>query len=510
METLAIYHPEDDQFEMLTPSESAQKYWIGNAALDAQWAVVFAQLIVRGENHGVHAFLVQLRSMEGHHLLPGVRIKDVGHKIGMNGLDNGRIWFDSVRIPRTQLLNRYGDVNDAGEYVSPIKNKGARFYTHVVALLGGRVGTALASVSGMKAVLTIGLKYAMSRRQFGPPGKRDELPIIMYLSHQRRLLPSLAMTFAMDFTMQFVRQQVKLLYANSDAIIHGQALSGRNKSATAEGQMDSQELHAIAGALKAKFTKSLVDCCQTVRECCGGQGFLSANRIGEIREMADASCSYEGDNTVLMQLAAKHLLGSLQKQFKEQGTMMSSLQYLTKRLKHGLVEMNPVTVRISSAAHLESEMFQLRALQFREWKLLHMLARRLHRKTTVERVSPHQAWIESLDYAIHLGNAYVEHIMLQQFCNAIAKCPYNGLKPILNKLRSLFALNIILHDSFFLSYIATNKSRAINDMMNDICKQLVPHIKPLLESFDIPDDVIDSPLTGDWIAFNRFDNQEQR
>lgn len=32
-------------------------------------------------------------------VVPGVRIEDMGHKMGCNGVDNGKLWFDSTSLP---------------------------------------------------------------------------------------------------------------------------------------------------------------------------------------------------------------------------------------------------------------------------------------------------------------------------------------------------------------------------------------------------------------------------
>ena len=64
----------------------------------------------RRRAHGVHALVVPIRDQAGR-VCPGVRIEDCGEKLGLNGVDNGRIWFDNVRVPREALLNRYGDVD---------------------------------------------------------------------------------------------------------------------------------------------------------------------------------------------------------------------------------------------------------------------------------------------------------------------------------------------------------------------------------------------------------------
>src|SRR5699024_6407501 len=107
--TTAVYDEETAEFVINTPFRAAWKEFIGNAAIDGRAAVVFAQLITRGVNHGVHAFYVPIRDEAGE-LLPGVQSEDDGLKGGLNGIDNGRLAFENVRVPRADLLNRYGEV----------------------------------------------------------------------------------------------------------------------------------------------------------------------------------------------------------------------------------------------------------------------------------------------------------------------------------------------------------------------------------------------------------------
>src|SRR6201999_958920 len=119
LRTTATYDPAAGEFVIATPDPGARKDYIGNAARDGRMAVVFAQLIVAGTSHGVHALLVPIRDADGH-ALPGVLIEDCGRKGGLNGVDNGRLTFDDVRVPREALLNRFGDVDADGVYRSPI------------------------------------------------------------------------------------------------------------------------------------------------------------------------------------------------------------------------------------------------------------------------------------------------------------------------------------------------------------------------------------------------------
>lgn len=40
-------------------------------------------------------------------IMPNVRVEDMGYKLGLNGVDNAKLFFDNVRVPRENLLNKY-------------------------------------------------------------------------------------------------------------------------------------------------------------------------------------------------------------------------------------------------------------------------------------------------------------------------------------------------------------------------------------------------------------------
>ena len=142
LETTATYDPATREFVIHSPTPTSRKDYIGGAAQTARMAAVFAQLITHEDGapvqHGVHCLLVPLRDEDGNDL-PGVTTSDNDYKGGLPGVDNGRIMFDHVRVPRENLLNRYGDVSEDGTYTSPIESPGRRFFTMLGTLVRGRV-----------------------------------------------------------------------------------------------------------------------------------------------------------------------------------------------------------------------------------------------------------------------------------------------------------------------------------------------------------------------------------
>src|SRR5215208_2873647 len=215
VETTASYDGDASEWVIHTPTESARKDYIGNAARDGHMAVVFAQLEVAGDEHGVHALLVPIRD-EGGNVLDGVAIEDDGDKLGLQGVDNGRIWFDHVRVPRENLLDRYAKVGEDGLYDSPIENKDRRFFTTIGTLIQGRVSISGAALSATKSALAIAVRYAGRRRQFGPPDSEDEALLIDYRMHQRRLFPPLATTYALHFAQRELVAELHRAFTEED------------------------------------------------------------------------------------------------------------------------------------------------------------------------------------------------------------------------------------------------------------------------------------------------------
>ena len=213
--TVATYDVATQEFVITTHGDEARKDYIGNAAKHAEVAVVFAQLEVGGASEGVHAFVVPIR--EKGKPCAGVEIEDDGRKMGLNGVDNGRIRFTDVRVPREALLNRFADVTAAGVYESEIDNPNRRFFTMLGTLVQGRVCVGGAGINASKVALAIATKYAVRRRQFEATSDTEEELLLDYGMHQRRLFPLIARTYALHFAQEVVAGQLHDVFSGDHA-----------------------------------------------------------------------------------------------------------------------------------------------------------------------------------------------------------------------------------------------------------------------------------------------------
>ncbi|NHZ73473.1 MAG: acyl-CoA oxidase [Nitrospirae bacterium] len=470
LETVARYESQTEEFVLHTPSPAARKDYIGNAALHGRLATVFAQLEIGSEHHGVHAFLVPIREEDGA-VCAGVGIEDCGEKLGLNGIDNGRLWFDQVRIPRQNLLDRFAQVDADGTYRSPISSPTKRFFVMLGTLVGGRVSVALAGLSASKSALTIAIRYGARRRQFGPDGAAETV-LLDYRTHQRRLMPRLATTYALDFALSHLAGQ----YVDSSSD-------------------DRRAVESLAAGLKSYSTWHATDTIQTCRETCGGQGYLAVNRFAALKADSDVFTTFEGDNTVLLQLQAKSLLTGYARQFGEMN-VFGLAKYLAGQAATAVAELNPVVTRRTDEEHLRDREFQLAALEWREQHLLTSVARRM-KKRLDDGMDSFDALVEVQDHVVALAKAHTERVVLEQFAAGIDGCEEPALKAMLGSLCDLYALHRIEADrGWFLEhgYIESAKSKAIRKLVTKLCFEARPQAVPLVDAFGIPDPVLAAPI----------------
>lgn len=473
IETIATYDSNTEEFIINTPCESAQKYWIGGAAKHANHTIIFAQLHINGRNEGVHAFAAQIRDADGN-ICPNMRIVDCGHKIGLNGVDNGRIWFDNLRVPRENLLNSVADVTPDGQYISSIKNPDERFAAFLAPLTIGRVNILCNALSLSKIGLSVAIRYSLTRRAFSiSPGEPEAL-LLDYPSHQRRLLPLVAKTCAMTFAAN----NLKKLYVNRTPKL-------------------VKAIHIYSSALKAVGTWQNMKTLQECREACGGQGLKTENQVGILKGECDVQSTFEGDNNVLMQQVSKALLSEYM-----------SVKKMNRPYKGlGLEHMNglcPVIASNLTALAVRSSQFQMDIFWLRERDLLGRLAQDIaEHQSRGERKE--RALILSYKLAEELARAFAERVVLESILEVERGQPAGSIKDVLGLLRSVYALISIEEDSSFLryGYLSTQNAAIVRRELTKLIGEMRPHALSLVKSFGIPDSFL-SPLAFDWIEANSW------
>ena len=492
LKTTATYLPDSDELEIHTPSPRDRKDYIGNAAEDGELAVVFTQLRVDGSDHGVHAVLVPIRDARGLPM-PGVTLSDCGSKGGLNGVDNGRISFNRVRVPRTSLLPRYGWIDEKGVYCSSIANPKARFFTMLGTLVRGRVVVGAAAGCATKSGLTIALRYAMQRKQFDSYDGAPEVSLLDYPVHRRRLLPALATTYALHFAQLRLTEDLHEIAGATDDV------SARMRS-----------LESRAAGMKALTTDHANRTLQECREACGGAGFISENLIVQLRSDCDVFATFEGDNTVLLQLVGKGLLTGYRHHFGELDGV-GVARFVAEKFVSSFLER--ISAR-SFVAGIENWRGGERELMDRRWHrdlfedrashALDSLAQRIQAHTQRGRDagrSKDEAQFDAfLACQVHLldaARAEVRRGVLEDFVAAISGCEDPGVRALLNTVCDLYVLSEVDRDrAWYLEHgrIAPERSKQLTTMVDELCSTLAPHTATLVDAFDIPDNVVGASM----------------
>jgi acyl-CoA oxidase len=485
--TTATYDAATQEFVVHTPTDEDRKDYIGNAAEHGRLAAVFAQLIVGGEPRGVHALLVPIREEDGT-VCEGVTIEDCGEKLGLNGVDNGRIAFEQVRVPRDALLDRYAEVSTEGVYTSPIENENRRFFTMLGTLIQGRISVGGAAISATKSALTIAVRHGLRRRQFGPPDSDEEVPLLDYRAHQRRLLPALATTYALHFAQESVVGELDRIFVE-------------------EGhEQDRRQLETRAAGLKALATWHATETIQTCRECCGGAGYLSENRLAELRADTDVFTTFEGDNTILLQLVAKSLLTGYRDEFGDLNPLETA-GFVAGQVWETVVErsggrelIQRLTDDLVPGREREEDLldreYHLGLFRWREDHVLAGVARRL-RRGIEGGGDAFEVFNDAQDHVLATARAHTEREVLESFVDAIEDCEDDRLRPVLERLCDLHALATIERErAWFQEHgrISSTRAKAVTRTVNALSAEVRPQAGGLVDAFGIPDEVLAAPI----------------
>ncbi|KAG7387239.1 hypothetical protein PHYPSEUDO_014524 [Phytophthora pseudosyringae] len=290
VETVATYDKATQEFVVDSPTLTSRKWWPGGLGKTANHAIVHARLFLDGEDVGVQAFLVQIRSMEDHEPLPGIEVGDIGPKVGFNAIDNGYCAFHKIRIPRENMMMRYAKVLPDGTFVKPKSDK--LVYLTMVHVRANLVENFALTMAKAAAITT---RFSAARIQGRTPDNKGEFQVLDYQNQQHKLFPFIAISYAAKFA---ARDMMARHDSAVEIVKSGNAGFGAKLAA----------LHAVSSGLKAWLAEKVSDGVESCRRLCGGHGFTQSSNLAHLFNEIVGANTFEGTFDVLVQQHARYML----------------------------------------------------------------------------------------------------------------------------------------------------------------------------------------------------------
>ncbi|KAF2073776.1 hypothetical protein CYY_004910 [Polysphondylium violaceum] len=495
LETQAIYRPESDEFELISPTLTSTKWWIGGLGVVSTHTIVFAQLYIQTKNdtkpihYGPHAFLVPIRCLKTQKLLPGIICGDIGPKFGFACVDNGFLRLDKVRIPRANMLQRFAKVEKGGNYIKP---------SHSRLIYAGMVGVRTLliedSFSGISRALTIATRYSVIRRQFkSSPKDTIENQVMDYGNQQYRIIPYIAQAYALfftgkEFTSSFQKMMTNIKEKNDLSLL--------------------AELHSNSSGLKSVITYATNEAIENCRLACGGHGYSHISGFPMLQANYSHVMTAEGENNILPQQTAKFLLSQLQRVITSEGdvplTLGKSIQYLLDEHKSQVSNIHEFIAK-HSLSGLTHPAALVQLFKHRAYFLLTRLMENMQEAGS-SGAPLMQIWS---DFNVQINQASKAHCQLYiidcfyRSINSIndyksGKPEFGPIHSILSKLFQIYCLFLI--DKDMSDFIQDNQYLPISDIetirkeLYQLLKVVRPDVVSLVDAFDLPDYTIGSYL----------------
>ncbi|XP_067010660.2 acyl-coenzyme A oxidase 1 [Anabrus simplex] len=467
LETTAHYDPKTKEFVLNSPTLTSYKWWPGGLGQTANYAVVVAQLHTQGKCHGIHPFIVQLRDEKTHKPLPGIKIGEIGTKLGMNATNNGYLGFDMVRIPRENMLMKNAQVLEDGTYTKSKSDKltyGTMVFVRVV-LVQDMAGY-------LSKAVTIATRYSAVRRQSEMKPGEPEPQIIDYRTQQYKLFPNIAACFAMKFSALWLWDMYNNVTSELEA-----------------GDTERlPELHAISCCLKAVSTADAASGVETCRLACGGHGYMTCSNLPATYGLVTAACTYEGENTVLLLQTARFLMKAWQQAVTGQ-QMTPTVSYLQTESLYKQTQKWEASLSGIVRAYKEVAAGKIKSA-----------AESLERRTRGG-YSPEDAWnMTSIELA-QCAEAHCRAFIVEKFVDTLPTLNISDpLRAVLTHLCELYAVFWLLQRSGdFLRYscVTARDMDSIQLWLETLLIQIRPNAVGIVDGFDICDEILSSPL-GAW------------
>ena len=408
LRTEAVYDRATEEFVLNTPDLESMKWWPGAMGKVATHALVYAQLIIDGKQHGLQTFMVQIRD-ENHRFLPGIEAGDLGPKMGDHATDTSFMRLHGVRIPRKHMLARHGEVTKDGRFA---KAPGSNSKLHYVSMLFTRGNLIRQAGGALARAACIATRYSCVRQQGFVDSKSslfesEERTIIEYQMQQHRVLKQIAMSYAIKFVGRYMLNRFH-------------AMEGGDASGAIKVPPDLNEIAATSAGLKGVCTAIAASGIEDCRQCCGGNGYLLSSGIGALFGDYVWWVTAEGD-TVVMQLQLARFLVKSVDQAQSGQVLPTQLSYLAPVSTPGF----DLDRRQVLGATKEADFTDLSKLRtrysHRALVAVVEVAEDLKR-LKASGMSHDEAWNSCMVELCHAAQCHVAHLLLDKFADAAEAC----------------------------------------------------------------------------------------
>lgn len=480
LKTRADYDQERDEFILNNSFPDGIKWWPGGLGKTMNCAIVLANLYINDECKGLEAFLVPIRNMDTHEPLQGVQVGDIGPKMGLLGSDNGYLLLKNVRIPRTNMLMKYSEVNRSGNYRQhgdPKANYGA------MTLL--RSGFVRISALGLQAASVISARYSCVRRQGHLNSKEKEVKVMDYLTQQYKITGIIISAYALTLISMSTTDYYHKIF---------QEISKNDWT-------NLLELHTITCGLKAFSSEIASEGVEIARRACGGHGYLASSGLSNLYVDLLPVVTVEGENTILYLQVARYILKKVSSFVLKGETLPHSLQYVSDDRKR------PISLETLDGLQ--------RILQIRSSFQAKRIAEKFQ-NLLMSGEKQGNVWNKCSQDLVNSGKAHVECIGAHMFMEAFKKAEINHpeLIPMLQKILVLYYYQRILANAVDFIMAGAITLEDVEFMKEKYCDSLLSLRKdviPLVDAFEMEDEQLRSALgCYDGRAYERLYEEAQK
>ncbi|PIC38930.1 hypothetical protein B9Z55_010785 [Caenorhabditis nigoni] len=459
IETTATYDKSTEEFIIHTPTTTATKWWPGGLGTSCTHVILVANLIIDNKNYGLHPFFVPIRDRNSYSQMSGVRVGDIGTKMGVNCVDNGFLAFDNYRIPRRNMLMKHSKVSKEGVYTAPSHPKVG--YTTMLYMRSEMI---MHQSYYLAMAMVIAIRYSAVRRQGEIKPGTQEVQILDYQTQQYRLFPGLARCFAFVTAANTVRQMTEsciqeLSHGKSDVLA---------------------DLHALSCGLKAVVTHQSSTSIDQARQGCGGHGYSDASYLPTLYTCSVGACTYEGENMVMLLQLSKYLMKAAAK--AEEGAVMAPL----------------VAYLASSEPVVIGDKFEKLLSHFEH------IARHRVMQAYRQMIEEEKQGIER-DYAFanhsvdwtKAARAHTKLFIARGFVKKVQEVSHQEVHAVLTTLAELYLSYELIEMSSDLTangYLSESQVQEIRHQIYDCMRKIRPNAVSIVDSFDFCDRELRSVL----------------